>query len=509
MGARGGALLSSGVSGRLFRGMRQLSLIVCLAALVAPSAGAQLSDAEIRARRDSLAARLPTDAVIVAFGERGEIGFPAFYQSPNFRYLTGLSEPNAVLVMNGRDDLGRARATLFREERGPAEVLFNGALEDPVTLTRRTGLAVRPLPHLGAVIDSLVDARRPLYMVRDTRPYGGVTDTLTRGWVLAAGLRRRLPHVSIRSADVELLALRARKSEAEQALLRRAASITAQSVNDAIRGIRPGQHEYHVQSAIEGGFRSRGGDAHPGFATNVSAGMNATTAHHRAAEAVLESGALVLMDVGAAYEGYSADVTRTVPVSGTFAPPQREIYRIVRAAQAAAERAATVGAPGRAMDDSASATIARGLARLGLIESPDATFDPPWTDRCARSAAACRQSYFFYFHGVGHGIGLDVHDPTQNASGTPNGRVVQLGDAFTIEPGIYVDARRLALLADTPKNRAFIAHARSALARYDGIGVRIEDDYLAREGGAERITPAVREVEEIEALMRSARDIAR
>jgi Xaa-Pro aminopeptidase len=157
------------------------------------------------------------------------------------------------------------------------------------------------------------------------------------------------------------------------------------------------------------------------------------------------------------------------------------------------------------MDDSAAATIARGLARLGLIESAESTFDPPWTERCGRNAAACRQSYLFYFHGVGHGIGLDVHDPTQHSSGPPGQRVIRLGDAFTIEPGVYVDARRLQLLRDTPKNRAFIARARAVIDKYDGIGVRIEDDYLASEGGAERITPAARELSEIEALMRSAR----
>jgi Xaa-Pro aminopeptidase len=204
------------------------------------------------------------------------------------------------------------------------------------------------------------------------------------------------------------------------------------------------------------------------------------------------------MDVGAAYEGYSADLTRTVPVGGSFSPAQREIYHVVRDAQTAAERAATLGAPGRAMGDSASAAIARGLARLGLIESPDATFDPPWAERCARTPGACRQSYFFYFHGVGHGIGLDVHDQTQHTG--PRG--IAPGDAFTIEPGIYVDARRLALLRDTPKNRAFIAKLRPVIARYDGIGVRIEDDYVATPRGVERITTAVREIDEIESLMR-------
>ncbi len=487
--------------------MRATFVLLCALAGIAPEASAQITDTEFRERRDSLIARLPRDAVVIAFGERDEIGFPAFYQSPNFRYLTGLSEPNAVLVISGRTASGQSIGTLFRQDRAPSDILFNGPLEDPAQLMRRTNLVVRPLAQLGTVVDSLIAAGRPLYMVRDTRPYGGTNDTLTRGSVFAATLRRRVPAPTIRSADTEILALRGRKSAAEEQLVRRSAAITSQSVNNAIRNIRPGLHEYDVQAMLEAGFRSGGGDSHPGFATNVSAGMNSTTAHHRADDAPLEAGKLVLMDVGAAYHGYSADVTRTVPVSGKFTPEQRAIYQLVRDAQASAERAATLGAPGNGMGDSASATIARGLARLGLIESADATFDPPWADRCARSAASCRQSYFFYFHGVGHGIGLDVHDATQYSTGRGGGAGdgIKPGDAFTIEPGIYIDARRISLLADTPKNRAFIATMRAVIAKYDGIGVRIEDDYMATSRGVERITSAVREISEIEALMQSPR----
>ena len=488
--------------------MRATFVLLCALVVNAAEVSAQITDTEFRQRRDSLTARLPQDAVVIAFGERDEIGFPAFYQSPNFRYLTGLSEPNAVLVITGRDASGHSVGTLFRQDRAASDILFNGPLEDSAQVMRRTNLGVRPLGQLVPVVDSLIAAGRPLYMVRDARPYGGTNDTLTRGSVFAAALRRRTPAPTIRSADNEILALRGRKSGAEEQLVRRSTAITSQSVNNAIRNIHPGLHESDVQAMLEAGFRSGGGDSHPGFATNVSAGMNSTTAHHRAGDAPLEAGKLVLMDVGAAYQGYSADVTRTVPVSGKFTPEQREIYQLVRDAQASAERAATLGAPGNGMGDSASATIALGLTRLGLIESPDATFDPPWADRCARSAASCRQSYFFYFHGVGHGIGLDVHDATQQSAGRGGGAAsggITPGDAFTIEPGIYIDACRIALLSDTPKNRAFIAKMRGVIAKYDGIGVRIEDDYMATPRGVERITSAVREISEIEALMQPPR----
>ena len=154
------------------------------------------------------------------------------------------------------------------------------------------------------------------------------------------------------------------------------------------------------------------------------------------------------------------------------------------------------------MSDTARAVIARGLVRLGLIESVEAAFDPPWASACDASPVQCRQSFLFFNHGLGHGIGLEVHDPAY-APG-PNGPVLAPGDAFTIEPGVYVSRLRLELLPDTPRNRAFRARVGAAVARYQGIGVRIEDDYLVSARGVERISTVPREADEIERLMRAA-----
>ena len=149
---------------------------------------------------------------------------------------------------------------------------------------------------------------------------------------------------------------------------------------------------------------------------------------------------------------------------------------------------------------------ARELTRLGLIESPEATFDPPWADstRCAALPAPlpCRQVFLYQAHGLGHGIGLEVHD-AGGYSYSPTG-IFQPGEVFTIEPGIYVSTALLDMLADTPKNRAFIAHVRPAVERYNHIGVRIEDDYLITDTGVEWLSRAPRELEEVEAAMRAA-----
>jgi len=147
---------------------------------------------------------------------------------------------------------------------------------------------------------------------------------------------------------------------------------------------------------------------------------------------------------------------------------------------------------------------ARELARLGLIESPDATFDPPWTDAatCAKvpTPTSCRQAFLYQAHGPGHGIGLEVHD-AGGYSYSPTGRF-QEGEVFTIEPGIYVSTALLDMLADTPKNRAFIARVRPVVERYDHIGIRIEDDYLVTPTGVEWLSRAPREIAEIEAAMK-------
>ena len=131
--------------------------------------------------------------------------------------------------------------------------------------------------------------------------------------------------------------------------------------------------------------------------------------------------------------------------------------------------------------------------------SVDAMIDPPWAGNCTTFPANCRQSALFTIHGISHGIGLAVHDPAQFYSGD---RTFKVGDAFTIEPGIYVSSAALATLPDTPRNRAFIAKVRNAVTKYENTGVRIEDDYVITEQGTERISTAPREIPEIEALMK-------
>jgi Xaa-Pro aminopeptidase len=440
-------------------------ILALLLPLTPVALAAQFPAAEYASRRAAAAAKLPTGAVMVLrAAPEPQHDYLEFYQSPAMLYLTGIREANSALVLARRGDA--VVATVFVQPRDPAVEVWSGKRIGLDGAASVSGAPARLVSDLDAVVDSL--GRAGARVVSDTEPTG-----------------RRI---------VEQL--RGRKSPAELELIRRAVEITNEAHREAMRAARPGVHEYELEAAIEYVFR-RNGAERPGFASIVGSGPNSTTLHYNANDRRTEPGDMVVMDVGASYMGYSADVTRTIPLNGVYGAEQRAIYQVVRAAQAAAERNAKPGMRSRAMLDSATAVIAQGLARLGLIESPTATYDARNPDGSTRQAP---QVGLFFYHGLGHGIGLEVHDPEQYYETG----IIAEGSAFTIEPGVYVRENLLDLLADTPRNRSLIAKLRPLLPRYRNIGVRIEDDYIVTAGGLEWISRAPREIEEIEALMRRA-----
>jgi Xaa-Pro aminopeptidase len=457
-------------------------------------AGQEIAPAEYAARRDSLAARIDS-GVVIAFGTPDPAGIHSSVQLPAFRYLTGFLEPNAVLVLVKTG--GKTSGTLFTASRDPRRALYDGFPPDSTTVSRQTGLAVRSLQALTPIVDSLVQRGLTVYDLRDyASADAGSSDSLTRGARFLADLRARHASAKIRDAHPIVDSLRARKSPAELALLRRAIDITVASLKETMRSARPRMYEYELQAMVEAGFRRAGADG-PSFGSIVGSGPNSTQYHYEKNDRRAEPGDVVVMDVGASYRGYAADVTRTIPVSGKFTPEQRAIYQLVRDAQAAAERVARPGASWQAWRDTARAVEARGLARLGLIEAADATFDPPWAAQCQTNPAACTQAFLYMAHGLGHGIGLEVHDPPRPYMGVGTFKV---GHVFTIEPGVYISTKLLDMLPDTPKNRAMIAKVRKAVERYQNTGVRIEDDYVITPNGVEWLSKAPREVEELEKL---------
>ncbi len=449
-----------------------------------------LTAADYSARRAALAERME-DGIFVAFGAAApDMDFLPYAQNSSFRYLTGIVEADAGLIV--AKEGGRVEEYLFVMRRNPERELWEGARLGVEGAQAISGAPAQTNDRFIPMVDALVARVGTLYTL--TPPLGDVLreGTLTRDQQILQGILERNPGKRVVPIGQALRDLRARKSETEVDLIRRAVHISTLSQRESMRSARPGMNEFEIHALIEYFFRRYGAER-PAFGSIVGSGPNSTTLHYRAADRYMQDGEVVLLDIGASYRGYSADVTRTIPVNGRFSPEQREIYEIVLAAQKAAEEEVRVGARWDALNAAANRVIEEGLSRLGLIDAPGATY---FCESPARNNE-CPQYRLFYMHGLGHGIGLDVHDPDISTS-----EGFQIGSAFTIEPGIYVRADALDFLRDTPENRAMIERLRPALERYRNIGVRIEDSFLITAAGVERASSAApREIDEIEALM--------
>jgi Xaa-Pro aminopeptidase len=420
---------------------------------------AQIATADYAARRAAAVAEVDS-GVVVAFGAPEPLDYwPTFHQLPAFHYLTGLDESGAVLVMVVRER--KPAATVFVPTRTPVQERWVGARTRVADMQPRFGMAGRDVAELSAAIDSLAAAGLPFYVVPDAQTGENLSrDTLTAGWQWLQRLRSSHPYLVVHSLDEPVTRLRARKSPAEIALLRQAAKISGQAHREAMRSAAPGCGENEIQALLEGTFRRMGG-SRPAYGSIVGSGPNATILHYMEDNRVMQDGELLLVDAATAYDGYAADVTRTYPVSGRFTPAQRELYQIVRDAQEAFVRQIRPGVTYDVASDSGKGVVSRGLARLGLIESPDATFDPPAGMNCP---GGCSQVRLYALHGYGgHGIGLEVHDPAQYYD--PD-HTFRAGDVFTVEPGLYVSPDLLTSLPDTPKNRTMLKRLRPAVEKY-------------------------------------------
>jgi Xaa-Pro aminopeptidase len=482
--------------------MPRIIRIGLLSLLVATPLAAQIPTPEYAARRDTVAAHLG-DGVLLSFGAGESMTDEAdFHQLPAFEYLTGYGRVNAVFVMAVHG--GKVTyQMLFEPPIDPRRALYDGFAPDSADLERRTGLGLRDRDQLRDVMDAIA-SRGTLWTVTDahSRDYRS-SDSLSAERYFVQRFWAAHPNVTVRSADAVLDSLMVVKSPAEIALLRTAVDISVLGQVAAMKAVRPGVSEHEIFALTDYTFRMAGASG-PSFRPIIGSGPNSTSYHYRANDRVMQSGEVVVMDMGALYDGYAGDVTRTVPVSGRFTPDQAAIYSIVRSAQQAAADAARPGEPVGTGDKAIRAIMATELARLGLTEGPDATFDPPWADaaRCERVPVVCTQAFLYMAHGPGHGIGLEVHD-AGGYSYSPTG-IFQLNEVFTIEPGVYISTALLDMLADTPKNRAFIARVRPVVERYNHIGIRIEDDYLVTPTGVEWLSKAPREIREIEAVMQAA-----
>ncbi|MBO0724779.1 MAG: aminopeptidase P N-terminal domain-containing protein [Blastocatellia bacterium] len=477
--------------------------------------------AELRARREEVMKRMGDKAIMVLFAAEprvytNDVDYP-YRQENDLYYLTGVNQEGATLVLI--PGAKRTREILFMPRRDPRNETWHGHMMSVDEAIARSGIrevwdgellngflaflaprAEQAIAKRGSVaklsaemarqwqdefqtlIDAVKSDQAEIYLLspgpgRDLREY-------RQEYELAEAIKAASAGLKYKPAAPIFAELRQIKSPWEQKLLQHAVDITSEAFHRVFAAAAPGMREYEIQAEYEYTFRRRGAD-NWGYPCIVGAGANATTLHYITNQDRLDDGDLLLMDCAAEYDHYSADITRTIPINGKFTKEQAEIYNIVLDAQTEALKlvrpgnSLSGGDPKNSVGGRAAEVIKDGLLRLGLITSKDNNEYRTW-----------------FMHGIGHPIGMNVHDVSAYGKALAPGMIV------TVEPGIYIRPDALDVLPKTPENERFIKAVRPAFEKYKGIGVRIEDDVLVTSGEPVNMSAAIpRKLEDVEATM--------
>ncbi len=433
-------------------------------------------------RRETFLKQLPPNTTVIIAGggeapRNHDVNHP-FRQESNFYYLTGFEEPNALAILSNQP--GKPRFQLIVPPRDPGAETWTGkrsGLEGAVQKYR----ADRAFSNeqLEAVIRSIaVDHEKVLFLPAQTNLKMNLqVEAFLKEYGAAPYTQRREKPYQAQSI---LAQMRLVKTPYELALLKRACDISAKGHLRAIKtmGLQPhqmrghrvaGRNEGEIQAEVEYPFRKHGA-VRLGYPTIGGSGANTCVLHYTSNSEYAKPGDLVLVDAGAEYGFYTADITRTWPVSGKFTPPQKAIYDLVLKAQEASIQAVRPGATLKEVHRKSVEVITQGLVDLGLLKG-----EPE-----ALTREGAYKKYFM--HGTSHWLGLDVHDAGDYNTPLAPGMVL------TVEPGIYIDPE--------------VAKADGLDPKWWGIGVRIEDDILVTPQGQKNLSEAIpRTTEAIEALM--------
>ncbi|HSI70600.1 MAG TPA: aminopeptidase P N-terminal domain-containing protein [Gillisia sp.] len=445
-------------------------------------------------RREALRAQMPANSVAVFFANAvrnraNDVDY-IYHQDPDFYYLTGYKEPNSVLVIYSEDQKneegGSYNELLFVQEKDPRAEQWNGYRLGTEGVKDKLGFAqaLNGKEFLNSGIDFTAfdavlfkdfandfrdDPRDPADLFdlvesfkQQTGYYleEGETGTVTMDKELRTqgNLPVERAKLDNRSLMRYMAGLRQIKTEEEMVLLTKAIRISAMGQREIMKAMHPGMSETEIQGIHEYVYKKYGSE-YEGYPSIVGAGNNGCVLHYIENNKTKVGEDLVLMDLGAEYHGYTADVTRTIPAYGKFTPEQKAIYDLVYEAQEAGIAASVVGNPFRSPDAAARKVINEGLVKLGIV----------------KTEAEARQ---YFPHGTSHYLGLDVHDPGLGGDFEPN-------MVITVEPGIY------------------IPEGSDCDPKWHGIAVRIEDDILITENGPVNLSgEAPRKSDEIEALMK-------
>jgi len=400
-----------------------------------------------------------------------DVEYP-FRADSDFYYLTGFHEPDAVAVLiPGRP---HGEYLLFCRERDPEMETWNG-------LRAGTRGAVDtfdaddafPVGDIDEILPGLMESCDRVYYTMGSRPQ---FDQRVMEWInrLREGARTgmRTPDKFV-SLEHLLHDMRLYKSRSEIRVMRTAAKVACRAHKRAMQHCRPGQYEYEIDAELSHEFRTAG--MVPAYSSIVGGGANGCILHYTENNAQLNDGDLLLIDAGAEYDCYASDVTRTFPVNGRFSAPQKALYEVVLAAQAAAIKKVRAGNHWNAPHAAAVRVLTRGLIKLGILKGKPADL--------IRKEAYRR----FYMHRTGHWLGMDVHDVGDYKVGGA-WRELEPGMVLTVEPGLYIPAG-----------------TRGVARKWWNIGIRIEDDVLVTRDEPDVLSAAApRTVAEIEAVMTHA-----
>ncbi len=389
-----------------------------------------------------------------------------FRQDSDFFYLTGFDEADAVAVFAPHHE--EHKFVLFVQPKDPEKETWHGYRVGIDAAKERYGAdEAYPIAELDQHLPKYLEqADRIYYRLGRDRNF---TQTLLNHWrrLIASYGKRGTGPTAIEDVGFTLHGMRMVKSETELGLMRKAIAISVEAHNVAREMAQPGRHEYEIQSEMEYIFRKNGAQG-PAYPSIVASGENACILHYTTNNRQMQDRELLLIDAGAAYGYYNADITRTFAVGASMTEEQRILYDLVLAAQEKAIAQIQPRNPYNAFHDAAVRVLTEGLVGLGLLVGE--------VDKLIEE-----EKYKpFYMHRTGHWLGLDVHDAGFYKIGKETWQPLQIGNVVTVEPGLYIGPD-IKLAEDQPE----------VPARWRGIGIRIEDDVLVTAAGHEVLTAAV------------------
>ena len=428
--------------------------------------------AELLARRNKLLAQMELNSIALFFAspevKRSNDTHYPYRQDSDFWYFTSFVEPEALFVVIKQSD-SKPRYILFNRKKDPSAETWTGyRLGQQAALEKVLVDEAYLFDEIDEVLPNLINGKKAIYHADQLYHYADeiIKKTLNS---LRQGGRFKLsaPSIVIDWRPI-VHEMRMFKSEYEIAILRQACEISAQAHIRAMQKCKPNLFEYQLEAEILHEF-ARLGARWPSYNTIVGGGNNGCILHYENNSDKLQDGDLVLIDAGCEYQYYAGDITRTFPVNGRFNLAQREIYDIVLNAQYTSIKLLKPGTSISSVNQEIIRMMVEGLVKLGIMQGDVETL------------IANKAYLAFYMHGLGHWLGIDVHDV-----GSDRDRLLEPGMVLTVEPGLYINKD-----ADVPE-------------RYKGIGIRIEDNILITDAGNQVLTATVpKDPQQIELIMQN------